>query len=206
MNDPLINKKILITGANGYIGRHVVETLLNIGIKVIAVDIDFSEFDERAEKIRTDIFTNPSKVFNRLSEVDACLHLAWKNSFNHYSKSHIDNLPLHFNFIEGLIDAGLQRIIVQGSMHEVGYWVGKIDENTPTNPITYYGIGKNALRQATKVLASRKNITFQWIRAFYIIGDDIRNHSVFTKILQAERENKTVFPLTSGENKYDFIS
>ena len=206
MKDPLKNKKILITGANGYIGRHVTETLLNIGIKVIAVDVEFSEFDERAEKIKTDIFIDPSMVFNRVYDVDACLHLAWRNSFNHYAKSHINNLPLHFNFIEKLIDAGLQQIIVQGSMHEVGYWEGKIDENTPTNPITYYGIGKNALRQAIAILASQNNMTFQWIRAFYITGDDSRNHSVFTKILQAESENKAVFPFTSGKNKYDFIS
>lgn len=29
-----------------------------------------------------------------------------------------------------------------GSMHEVGYWEGAIDENTPTHPSSYYGIAK----------------------------------------------------------------
>jgi len=200
------DKKILITGANGYIGRHVVKTLLNLGAEVIAVDTEFFELEKRAEKITTDIFIDPSKIIAVVPNIDACLHLAWRNSFNHYSSSHIKDLPHHFSFIEKLVNAGLQQIIIQGSMHEVGYWEGRIDEKTPTNPMTYYGIAKNALRQTIEALTHQTNITFQWIRAFYITGDDTRNHSVFTKILQAERENQEFFPLTSGKNKYDFIT
>ena len=41
--------KILVTGANGYIGRHVVKTLLDKGADVIACDIACDDVDERAE-------------------------------------------------------------------------------------------------------------------------------------------------------------
>ena len=44
-----------------------------------------------------------------------------------------------------------------------------------------------------------------WLRAYYILGDDRRNSSIFTKLLQAVEDGKEEFPFTSGENKYDFI-
>ena len=34
-----------------------------------------------------------------------------------------------------------------GTMHEIGYWEGAIDENTPCNPLSMYGIAKDALRR-----------------------------------------------------------
>lgn len=43
--------KVAVTGANGYIGRHVVSSLLELGHQVVAVDISIGDFiDDRAEK------------------------------------------------------------------------------------------------------------------------------------------------------------
>ena len=47
--------------------------------------------------------------------------------------------------------------------------------------------------------------TFQWLRAYYILGDDKRNHSIFTKILEAEERGDATFPVTTGKNAFDFI-
>ena len=61
------------------------------------------------------------------------------------------------------------------------------------------------MRQATALLAKKKEATYQWLRAYYILGDDKRNHSIFTKILEAEERGDTTFPVTTGKNAYDFI-
>ena len=198
-------KTILVTGANGYIGQKVVEQLLNLGVNVLAADLIVDGIDPRAERLQVNLFENPEEITKRVDQIDACLHLAWRNGFNHFANSHIDDLPGHFHFISSLLEAGLKHIAVQGTMHEIGYWEGKIDENTPTNPISYYGIAKNALRQATALLAKKKGATCQWLRAYYILGDDKRNHSIFTKILEAEERGDATFPVTAGKNAYDFI-
>ena len=198
--------KILVTGANGYIGSHVVGVLLDCGHEVVAADIRFDSVDERAERLEEDIFSCSKGVFERAGYPDVCIHLAWRNGFVHNADTHIEDLPLHCRFIRDITDEGLKHLVVMGSMHEIGYWEGAIDENTPARPLSLYGISKNALRQTAFLITRGKDICLQWLRGYYITGDDLKNNSIFAKILKASAEGKKTFPFTSGKNKYDFLS
>ena len=90
-------------------------------------------------------------------------------------------------------------------MHEVGFYEGSIKEETPCNPITPYGISKNALRELTAMLCNQKKKMFMWLRGYYIVGNSQYGSSVFSKITAAESEGKTEFPFTMGQNQFDFI-
>ncbi len=198
-------KKILVTGASGYIGRHIVETLLKKGQQVFVTDLDMSCYGDEVTKMDIPLFDGNVNIYNEMDCPDICIHLAWKDGFSHKAHSHMENLSSHYVFIRNMLSGGLPQIVVMGSMHEVGYWKGAVTEETPANPLSYYGIAKNALREATRELCKEYGATYQWIRAFYILGDDMKNHSIFTKIIEAENEGKKVFPFTTGKNKYDFI-
>jgi len=198
-------KRIAVTGANGYIGTHVVEALLEQGAEVIAIDLTTENVNPSVQKINADIFSGDPNLFEKLGSPDVCLHLAWKDGFFHNSDSHMGYLSKHFEFISNLMDSGLQQLGVMGSMHEIGFHIGSVDENTPCNPISQYGIAKDALRRSLFLRAQNKEIIIQWLRACYIYGDDKRNHSVFTKLIQAEESGQPFFPFTSGTKKYDFI-
>lgn len=200
------DKKILVTGAGGYIGRYVVDALIQLGFSVIAVGKDLSKVDNQVFKIERDIFSIDGDLYSELGSPDICLHLAWQDGFVHNSDSHLRFLHAHYKFITQLIDGGVQHMCIMGSMHEVGYHVGAIDEHTPTNPLSLYGISKNSLRQSIESYVSNKSVVFQWIRAFYIYGDDLNSCSIFSKILQADKLGNEFFPFTSGKNKYDFIA
>ncbi|BAQ32466.1 NAD-dependent epimerase/dehydratase family protein [Bifidobacterium scardovii] len=199
-------KRILVTGAGGYIGRHVVEALLDAGHEVIASDIRLKDVDPRARKVEANLFAPSEGLFERLGSPDVCLHMAWRDGFKHNSDAHMGDLSGHYHFIKTMLDEGLRQIAVMGSMHEVGYWEGAIDENTPCHPASMYGIAKNALRESTLLLAQQHEATAQWIRAYYIVGDDARGNSIFSKLLAAAQEGKKTFPFTTGKNKYDFIN
>lgn len=198
-------KKVLVTGANGYIGRHVVTELINRGTTVIAVDTNTERLSPNANPITNDIFSGESDFYQKIGSPDVCIHLAWKDSFSHNSDSHMTFLSHHFNFVNDLINAGLPHLTVMGSMHEVGYHEGVINEFTPCNPISLYAIAKDALRRSLSNLTGRSITVFQWLRGFYVFGDDENNHSVFTKIIEAEKKGEKNFPFTSGNNLYDFI-
>lgn len=196
--------KILVTGAGGYIGRHVVKYLLDNNIEVIANDFNDDRLDKRAVINTANIFEvdNPYKV---LGEADVCIHLAWKDGFVHNSNAHMEYLSDHYKFIDKMLSSGLKQMVVMGSMHEVGYYEGAIDENTPCNPLSLYGIAKDALRRSSKMLAEKYDALWQWIRAYYIFGDDKYASSIFAKLQQAASDGKKTFPFTTGKNKYDFI-
>ena len=139
-----------------------------------------------------------------LGTPDVCLHMAWRNGFVHNASTQMGDLSSHYNFMTALIDGGLKHLAVMGTMHEIGYWEGCIDENTPCNPISMYGIAKDALRRAMMQYTVQKGCVLQWLRCFYILGDDRNNNSIFCKILQAAEDGKKTFPFTTGKNKYDF--
>ncbi len=197
--------KVLVTGANGYLGQGIVKQLLDDGVNVIAADLSIEEVDKRATCIECDIF-NVVDPFYFFDKPDCLLHLAWRNGFVHNEKSHIIDLPKHYLFIEKMINGGISKFVGMGSMHEVGFYEGSIDENTPTNPQTLYGISKNALRTATHLLCDDNGVIYQWLRGFYIVGNTLKGCSVFSKISFAEKKGEKLFPFTSGQNQWDFIN
>ncbi|WP_297566529.1 NAD(P)-dependent oxidoreductase [uncultured Arcanobacterium sp.] len=201
-----MKKTILVTGACGYMGRHVVKALLDLGVQVKALDFRFDGVDERAERVSVDIFSGDKDIYEKLGKPDVVLHLAWRDGFKHNSPAHIDDLPKHTKFIKDLYEGGLKQLAVMGTMHEVGYWEGAITEDSPCFPGSLYGISKNALRSIAQMYAKENDAILQWIRAYYIVGDDKFGASIFSKILQAAEDGKKTFPFTSGMNKYDFIS
>lgn len=199
-----MKQTILVTGATGYIGRHVIEALTRKGANVIAVDRVDAEFPTGVQFVKDDIFSDRAISYS-FQKIHGCIHLAWQDGFNHNAESHLANLSSHFRFLQKIVSHGVERITVMGSMHEVGYWEGAITEDTPCRPLSYYGIAKNALRQALTVFLKDKSTQLQWLRGYYIYGDDKANHSIFTKLLEAAAAGKKTFPFTSGKNKYDFI-
>ena len=200
-----VPKHVLVTGACGYIGRHVVAALCERGAEVTAVDFRAAEIDPRAKLLIRDIFDGSPAIYEELGRPDVCLHMAWKDGFIHNSPAHMDMLSAHNLFLRTMVEGGLKHLAVMGSMHEIGYWEGAIDEHTPCNPSSFYGIAKDALRRSTLLMTKGRDVCTQWLRGYYIYGDDKKNSSIFSKILQAAEAGQETFPFTTGKNLYDFI-
>lgn len=195
--------RIMVTGADGYIGRGVVQQLLAAGNEVMAMGLYPMGFgSSNVIEYTGDVFQYP---FADHEIPDVVLHLAWRNGFKHNDISHLEDLPRHYTFIQHALEAGVKRIAVMGTMHEVGYHEGAVQDDTPCNPTTPYGVAKNALRQLAGELCREHEAKLQWMRGFYLVSADGRGASIFSKLVEAAREGKSEFPLNSGCNKYDFL-
>lgn len=197
--------KILVTGADGYLGQGVVKKLCDNGHKVIATSIsEKKDIDKRAIWKFGNIFDfeNP---YVELGTPDVVLHMAWKRGFVHNDITHINDLPKHYKFLRLMAESGITKLAVMGSMHEVGFFEGSINENTPTNPESLYGISKDALRNMTHLICKENDIIFQWLRGYYIVGNTDMGSSIFSKIVQAEKRGDLLFPFTTGQNQWDFL-
>lgn len=208
----------LVTGAGGYVGRHVVTALLDRGYRVTAAVRPGSRavIDDRARVAYADILDPTTELVDLAPEPPAVVvHLAWQDGFAHNNPSHMLLLSAHFRFLTSVVEWGVPRVSVLGTMHEIGYWEGAIDADTPSNPLSLYGIAKDALRRAlftwltdqAKLDSAGKAaaVSMTWLRCYYIYGDDRNNNSIFTRLLEAVDAGKTTFPFTTGKNKYDFI-
>lgn len=209
MGDLRTRGSVTVTGAGGYIGRHVVTAVADLGYEPIAVVRPGRggtvSLDPRARVVEADLLAEGTDVSALLTDdTVAFIHLAWQDGFVHNAPSHLRYVGRHLDVLTAAAEAGVPRVVALGTMHEIGYWEGPIDESTPSAPRSLYGIAKDALRRSALLTLADK-VEFAWLRCFYIYGDDRRSNSIFGRLLDAADAGRETFPFTSGRNRFDFI-
>jgi len=154
----LKNKKVLVTGADGFIGSHLVERLLEEGCNVKAF-VYYNSFNswgwmdtfpkEKLEKI--EVFAgdirDPNGVRTAMKGVDVVFHLAALIAipFSYHSPdSYIDtNVKGTLNIVQAAKDLGISRVLVTSTSEVYGtaQYV-PIDENHPRQPQSPYSASK----------------------------------------------------------------
>jgi nucleoside-diphosphate-sugar epimerase len=204
-----LTQKIIVTGATGFVGRHVVKKLTEKGYEVFALVRDL-------DKARTiDLLKNATLLPFDISKHDTLptipkdsilIHCAWGNvrdplSLIHIEKHLIDNYLSIKNFIE----YGIKKIIVTGTCYEYGLKYGPLKASTITEPNTPYAIAKDTLHKSLRALQS--NITFElvWARLFYMYGDGQDEKSVMSLFDKALANGDEVFNMSFGEQLFDYL-
>ncbi|ANY12051.1 NAD-dependent epimerase/dehydratase family protein [Leuconostoc lactis] len=196
--------KILVTGANGFLGRGIVDEIIKTGHTVVAAGFETNKVSSDAIRINGDMF-EVADPYEYYGQPDVLLHLAYKDGFVLNSEAHMQNLVKHTTFIDKMVSAGIKQVAVMGTMHEIGFFEGSVDENTPTHPMNFYGIAKNAIRDYTSLVTKNNDVIMQWLRAFYIVDGTTYGNSIFSKLFAAAERGDKTFPFTTGKSQYDFL-
>ena len=124
--------KVAVSGASGFVGRHVVAALVRAGV---APTLWVRPASARADDlglavVAADLHDAPADLFARLGRPDCLIHLAWGGLPNYRSLHHYEReAPAHYAVLKRLIDDGLKSLLVTGTCFEYGMQSGPLAES-----------------------------------------------------------------------------
>ena len=189
-------KRLLLTGASGFIGRQVISPLLRQGYEVHVTSRSSLGIPELHEH-QMDLFDEAA--VSRLVECvqpTLLIHLAWFTRPPEYWQSPLNVVwERHsMHLFESFAQNGGERIIGTGTCAEYE-WASDIltEEVTPERPATSYGRAKLSLKRKAEELARKSNISLSWARFFFLFGRHERNERFVPSIVD---------PLLRGDVAY----
>ena len=206
--------KILITGATGFIGNHLLKELLkDTKNEIIATSRDIEkakkyEWFSRVKYISYDLNSQEElNLFEYFDKPDKVIHLAWDGLPNYNDLIHIEkNLFNNYNFIKNIISNGLKDITITGTCFEYGLINGCLNEELKTNPSNSYGIAKDSLRKFIEELKKQYDFNYKWIRLFYMYGEGQGEKSLIALLDKAIQNGEKEFNMSGGEQLRDYLN
>jgi nucleoside-diphosphate-sugar epimerase len=201
--------KIAVTGASGFVGRHVLVALCAHEVEIIAVTRDadrLSGLDSSIRIVEMDIASPEGNAFVLLGRPDVLIHLAWDGLPNYKSLHHLESeLPKQYLFLKTLVDSGLPSLLVTGTCFEYGMQSGPLTADMQTKPGNPYGYAKDALRKQLQYLQTAKNFDLTWARLFYTYGEGQPRSSLYPLLKEAVARRDKVFNMSGGEQLRDYL-
>jgi nucleoside-diphosphate-sugar epimerase len=204
---------VLLTGATGFVGRQVLQTLAQRGQQVRLVIRPGRQAQVSAAGtiesvlITPDLFQENAAWWERACQnVDTVVHLAWYAEPGKYLESplNLDCLSGTLELARGAARAGVRRWVGCGSCFEYDLSAGLLTPETPLRPLTVYAAAKAAAFLALEHWLPLQGIAFAWCRLFYLYGEgeDMRR---LVPYLRARLSAGEPAELTRGTQVRDYL-
>jgi dTDP-6-deoxy-L-talose 4-dehydrogenase (NAD+) len=191
-----MRQRVAVTGASGFLGRHVVPELEERDCEVVTLG------RSTANEIAFDLQdgTWPQSGAQRL------VHLAWLGLPAYDDPVHLRQVPQHLACLDAALRSGIRHVTIAGTCFEYGMQEGALAEAAAAQPETsnLYAQGKDLLRREAEALCHKAGATLRWGRIFYIYGER-RRRTLYTQLLDAIESGAEVFPLSPGDQVRDFL-
>jgi len=173
-------QKVIVTGGAGFIGSHVVDKLIDMGIQVSIID-DFStgkveNVNPAAYCWKQDLATvNITDLSEFMKGVDTVFHLAAmarvQPSIEEPVPFHNANVTGTHNLLAAAVDAGVKKVVFSSSSSVYGNAKVPTSEEHSKDPISPYALHKLIGEQYCKLFSTLYDIDTVSLRYFNVYGD-----------------------------------
>jgi len=200
--------RILLTGANGFLGTHLTNALKSARHEFLLLDHTNMAVPNlpMAKFLQCDL----SEIANFGEEIrkfhpQAVVHLAWQGIPDFSPNFSILNLLNSIQFLDLIVrETNCSKIIISGSCVEYGAKQGACTEDECSVSTSYLGWAKKAIYDYARVLCEKTPVDLIWFRIFYVYGPGQRANSLIPTLVRAFSSN--VQPMiTNPFNSNDFI-
>lgn len=204
-------KKVIVTGANGFIGKTLVKALLDKGYSVVALDVKFDEILEKNSNVQcvNVMGKDVSSLKNEIpSDNYSCFfHLAWMGTSGTARADYevqLNNVKLACDYIKLCAEIGCERVVYASSINEMETYEYLQSDNIEPAGGYIYGTGKLAAHLMGETVAKINGVEFipVIITNIYGIGEKSAR-MIYTSINKLLKKEHCSF--TEGYQTYDFI-
>ncbi|MFC1512830.1 NAD-dependent epimerase/dehydratase family protein [Thermodesulfobacteriota bacterium] len=200
--------KVLVTGARGFLGRYVVDQLVQNRINTVAVGRYLPENISSTDFIQLDLIgqVNFQELVDR-AEATHLLHLAWYAEHGKFWTS-----PLNLRWTEATVRlteafclAGGKKVVTAGTCAEYDWSYGYCrEDNTPLNPSTLYGTAKDAARRLTIAVCAQHHVPCAWGRIFLPYGQGEDSRRLIPSLMEVFQGKRPAFGVNATAYR-DFL-
>ena len=202
-------KRVLVTGAGGFIGRHCLPVLISNGFEVHAADVFVPEEKRYGLHWHQVDLLDTKQTYELLATIcpTHLLHFAWYAKPGEYWNS-LENI----RWVEGSLHLlrvfhmnGGKRVVMAGTCAEYDWRYGYFSEQvTPLVPLTLYGTCKNALQHLLKEFSIVTGLSSAWGRIFFLYGPHENPNRLVSSVILNLLQNKTAL-CSHGNLIRDFL-
>lgn len=199
--------KVLVTGASGFLGRYVLDSLARRGIPAVALGRRPAA-EGAADTVAIDLLAGTElPALLAKTEATHLLHLAWYTEHGKYWSSPLNLrwVDASLRLVEAFCQAGGRRVVMAGTCAEYDWSCGWCREAaTPLAPASLYGVAKDALRRLATAACELHGVPCAWGRVFFPYGAGESPRRLLPSLIEVFRGARPPFAVNAAAYR-DFL-